>query len=497
MSTASDHRKLDGAAAGGLAWSAGAKSATQLLTWLSTLIAARLLTRGDFGLVNMAGLFGNLTVMLAEFGLGTAVLQMPELDSEVIGQVNTASVAICTAAYFVAVLVAPLVAAFFKAEQVRMLVIVNSLGLIIMGFQSVPTAILEKELDYRKVSIAEALQSCVTAIMTIVLAVSGFAYWSLVIGPLSGRVLQSFLVSWWARPKFRMPRWKQVEAPIRLGVHVAVGRLASAVYLLSDGVIVGRFLGKDALGTYQLAMTLASAPADKIGLLIMRVTGPLFARVQSDLGLVRRYFKIVSEGLSLTILPLLAGLVIVAPECVDVVLGPKWAPAVGPLRWLAVFAGLRTLNTLVSQVLTSLRHTRFTMWMSIFGFVIMPCALIVASRWGTTAVAASWILLAPITILPLVVRALAVMHLRFAEALNSVMPALGGSAAMIAALLAWRWWGGGMQLSPIFKLAGEIVAGGAIYGGVLLGFYRGRIFRYVDFVRGLRKGKTGLVATET
>jgi hypothetical protein len=74
----------------------------------------------------MAGLFANLMSVLAEFGLGTAALQMPELDSGVIAQLNTASTAIFAAMYGLTVLAAPLVAAFFKSGQLKILVVVNS-----------------------------------------------------------------------------------------------------------------------------------------------------------------------------------------------------------------------------------------------------------------------------------------------------------------------------------------------------------------------------------
>ena len=54
--------------------------------------------------------------------------------------------------------------------------------------------------------------------------------------------------------------------------------------------MVGRVLGDSTLGVCRMAMNLASAPAEKISALIMRATGPLFAKVQSDATMVRRYF---------------------------------------------------------------------------------------------------------------------------------------------------------------------------------------------------------------
>src|SRR6266540_2075467 len=95
------HRKLDAALAGGLAWTAGAKWVTQLVTWISVLVAARLLSPSDFGVVEMAGIVGTLTIVLAEFGIGSAVLQMQELDQKILAQLNTVVFLVNLAAFLI------------------------------------------------------------------------------------------------------------------------------------------------------------------------------------------------------------------------------------------------------------------------------------------------------------------------------------------------------------------------------------------------------------
>ncbi len=482
-------RKLDGTVAGGIAWTAGAKAATQLLTWASTLIAARLLSPADFGIVGMAGLFSNFLSVLSEFGLGTAALQMPELDSNVLKQLNAAAPMICTLVYGVAALSAPLVAAFFKSDQLKLLVVVNSFGLVIIGFQSVPTGLLQKDLDYRRLSFIEATQALVMAAGTVSAALMGYAYWSLVVGATAGRFAALCLTYWWKPVGFKFPRWKDIEAPMRLGMHVAVGRIAAGAYLVSDGIVVGKMLGESALGAYQLALALASAPADKIGALLMRVTGPLFAKIQTDTEAIRRYFRTFSESLSLSIMPMMFGLAVVAPEAVRLLLGPKWMAAVGPIRWLALFMGVRDLSVLVSQVLTSLRYTRFIMWMSVLGAVLMPAAFVAASHWGLSAVAASWVILAPVTLLPLLVKLMRTIGFRYRDYFEVLTPAVIGSITMALAVLALRVFLNPHDIGTIPKLAVQMIVGAAVYAGFLQLFYRERLHRYVNFLVALRRGK--------
>jgi teichuronic acid exporter len=491
----SEQRKLDTAFIGGLAWTTGAKLLTQFFSWGSLFILARLLSTSDFGIMDMAAFFVLLTNVLAEFGVGTAVLQMHELDRRKLAQLNTASVALCTFAYGFVVLASPLVATFFHAGQLKLLVIVNGVGLLITGFQSVPVGLLQKDLDYKRLSVAEEIQALLQAVVAVACALHGMGYWSLVAGAFAGKVTAATLTFCWKPVGFAIPRWKEIEAPLRLGWHVAVSRLAWTAYNQSDSIIVGRMLGESALGSYRVALNLASAPAEKIGTLVMRVTGPMFAKVQKDEEAVRRYFKIFSEVLSMSILPLMVGLVVVAPYAIKVLLTAKWDGAVVPLEWLAAFIGARTLSALGQQVLTSLRYTRYNMWVSVASFVIMPAGFYIATRWGAGAVAATWVVLAPVTILPVIVKLLRVIRLPFREYLNVLMPSLVGSAGMLAAVLAAKHWllGSDARVS----LAILVVIGGAVYAAILMTFYRERVIRYVRFLRGLRKGGPELVPTSS
>lgn len=490
------HRHLDKAFAGGLAWTVGAKGVTQAVTWLSLVIAARLLSLSDFGIVEMAGVVANLTNLLAEFGMGTAVMQMRELDRPALRQLNTISLTCCTVAFLGIAVVAPLVADFFRSPQLRLLVIVNSLGFFVTGVQAVPMGLLQRDMDYRRLSLAEAIQVIIQAVVTVGGALAGMGYWALVAGPLAGKGVSAALTAYWRPVGFGWPRWKDVAAPLRFGVEISLNRIAVTAYSQADTIIVGRMLGQAPLGAYRLAVSLAAAPADKIALLLMRVTGPLFARIQTDFGLVRRYFLFISDALALSVFPLVLGLAVVAPEMVRVVLGPRWDLAVVPLEWLAVFMTIRTLNGLMSQVLISLRFTTFSLWISLITFVIMPTSFFVAAHWGINAVAAAWLIMAPATMLPPAVKLFRTIHCSVREYFAVLIPPTVGSAAMLCVVLGLRQWVVPAGWPPAWKLVLEVMAGGAVYGGILLGFYRPLVMRYVQFLMRMRKDRGETMAIE-
>lgn len=491
-----EKRRLDAAVLSGMAWTAGAKWVTQALTWVSVLVAARLLSPADFGIMEMAGAVTIIANVLAEFGIGAAVLQMRDLDRRVLSQLHTVSLVFSTALFIVTAAAAPVVAGFFRNEALTLLVIVNSLGFFITAAQAVPVGLLQRDMDYRRLSIAEAIQAVLQAVVTIACAFAGWGYWTFVAAALTGKGTSAALTWYWQPVRYALPRRDDIAIPMRFGLELAATRVAWTAYSHMDSIVIGRVLGESALGAYRLAVNLASAPADKVGQLLMRVTGPLFARVQDDSALLRRYFFILSDGLILVTLPLLAGLVVVAEEAVHVVLGPKWAAAVGPLQWLSAFMVLRMLQMLVSQVLTSLRMTRFQMVMSFVTFVVMPPAFYLAAGFGTTAVAAALLVTSPVTILPYYVRLFRALGWRMWDYLRVLTPAVVSTVVMTGAVWGLQRWVLPESWAVPVRLGVEVVVGGAVYAGMLLGPFRGGVLEYARVLKQLYRDRGAVKPVE-
>ena len=237
-----DQRNLDARFAGGLAWTAGAKWATQVLTWASVLAVARLLSPSDYGVGEIAGMFVGITNVLAEFGVGTAVLHMPELDRRTLGQLHLFSLLLCTGIFGLSLLAAPGIAWFFRSDHVLFFAATNA-GFLITGVQAVPYGLLQRDMDYRRLALLEAWQVVITSVVTVTTAWYGWGFWALLAGPGIGKISSAALLCSWKRVPFVWPHWDDIRKPVEMGRHVAVGRVAAAAYTSSDGIVIGRTMG--------------------------------------------------------------------------------------------------------------------------------------------------------------------------------------------------------------------------------------------------------------
>jgi len=482
-----DLSDLDKVLVRGVAWTAAVKWLTQVFTWGTTVVVARLLLPSDYGLVGMAAIYINLFTLFSEFGIGTAVVTLQDLTEDQISQLNTLSLILGLLGSIISAAAAIPLGRFFHAPNLPLVVIVLSCGFIVSGIRTVPYSLLQKELRFKVLAVIEGLQGAVQALVTLVLAFLGFGYWALVLGILSFSVTPTGLVLIWRRHSFAFPKFSSIRKVIHYSRHILIGRLCWASFNDSDFIVAGRVLGEAPLGVYTLAWTLAHTPLEKLTTLVNRVTPSVFAKIQTDPDALRRYLRNITGGMALIIFPVTIGMALVAPEFVPLLLGPKWIGVVIPLEVLVLHALVRSNVILLTPLLNVIGEERLVMWNSIVAMIILPISFYIGSRWGTVGIAAGWVVVYPLTQIPLFSRIFRRIHLPRSEYLATMWPALSGCAVMAIFVVTLKSITNGVW--PLHaRLIAEILVGIIVYGMVLLLLHRNYLRGILQFIRAARLG---------
>lgn len=476
---------MDKHLAGGIAWTAGAKWSSQILSWASILVVARLLLPADFGLVGMAVVYLSFVEKFSEFGFGSAVITLRSLTDHQITQINTFSVFSGVAGFLISCGAAVPLGWFFRAPQLPAVVAVMSTTFVMSGFRTVPYSLLQRDLCFKLLSIMETVTALVQALGTLVLALLGLGYWALVLGNIIGAAVSTGLNVAWCPRGFARPRLGSVRHALNFSWQVLVARLAWNFYSDADFLVAGRVLGAAPLGAYTFAWNLATLPVEKVSTLLGRVTPALFSAVQTEYAALRRYLRTLTEALALITLPAAFGLALTAREFVTLVLGTKWLGVIAPLELLAFYASFRSIATLLGPILTALRETRFAMWDNLAAVVLLPSAFYVGSRSGTAGIACAWIIVYPLIAIPLYVRTFRRIGMSAREYVGAVRPALDGSIAMAVVVGALKWalplaW----PLNLRFGL--QVLAGAAAYVLVIVALHGDRLRAFKSLARRLR-----------
>ena len=199
-----------------LAWTGAGRWATQLLTWVSTIVVARILAPSDYGLIGMATIYLGLVAVVSEFGLGQAVITMREMSEKQVAQLNSLSIAAGALLFGISCAVAGPLGKFFHSPKLPPVVVLMSLSFLISGTQVVPDALLQGDLRFKLLASFDTAKALVQALTTVALALLGFGYWSLALGTLAAAVVAAAMAVI-ARPhSLAWPRWKKSNMPCDL-----------------------------------------------------------------------------------------------------------------------------------------------------------------------------------------------------------------------------------------------------------------------------------------
>jgi O-antigen/teichoic acid export membrane protein len=322
-------------------------------------------------------------------------------------------------------------------------------------------------MDYRRVEMLPMLGAAAGGVGGVVLAATGAGAWAIIAQYLIGAAVTTALV-WWRspwRPRFAFSG-ESARSLAGFSIYMLGHRLLYYLQTNGDRFLIGRVLGPAALGSYAVAYNAVIQPASKIGGPLQRIMSPAFCRIQDDPERIAAAWARTVRILAAVSVPALAGLAVVAPDFVPVVLGDHWKPAVPVVQILAWVGVVQALQSLSVDVLLARGRTR-----TIFRFslVLTTCHLVAFSiglNWGIVGVAAmyaaSTTLIEPAQSV-LAARALGVSPMVFFRALTGVFQAALGMCAIV---LGTRLGLVDAGVEPAIRLAACTMVGFVAYVGL-------------------------------
>jgi O-antigen/teichoic acid export membrane protein len=359
-----DHATIARRAAGGAFWTLLAYAAGRFLGFGTNIVLARLLAPADFGLVSFAMILIGAFLLLQDLGVGAALIYTKADIKKVGGTALTINLATALLLFVVTGLGSLAVAARSDNGTIAAIVTALALGLVATAAGSVQTAVLTKDLAFRRKFLPDVLPLLISGLVSIVLAFLGWGVWSLVWGNLAKSV-SATLILWYLAPVRPRPRfdWPIARDLLRYGRHVSLSSVIGFAVMNVDYFIVGHRLGSSALGLYTLAFMIGTLPSTLIGQQIATATFPAYTRLrQAPEALVKLFGDTFAITAALSI-ALGVAVFVGTPSLVGLVLGTKWLAIIGPLRLLTLFGVLRAIEFTFSPLYRAIGRPE-VMWLS-------------------------------------------------------------------------------------------------------------------------------------
>lgn len=367
----------------------------------STVILARLLTPADFGLVAMVTAITGFVAMFKDLGLSQATVQRATINQQQVSTLFWINVALSAALMALVAGLSPLVAWFYGDDRLVGITLALAGEFIFGGLTVQHGALLTRQMRFRALAIIDILSFTAGVAAALGMAWMGLGYWALV-GMPAGQAVANCLLVWIASgwTPGRPARGSGVREMLKFGGNLAGFNLVNYFSRNADNVLIGRFWGDAALGIYTWAYQLMMLPISHIAGPIQQVGVNTLSRLVSRPDDFARYYLQALNRICWATAPMVAILLVCAPEVVRILLGPGWESAARVFQILGITAFFQPIYTTIGWVFVSTGRTdRFLRW-SLMAMPITVAGFVGGLRWGVEGVAWGYAIAFCVGVLP-------------------------------------------------------------------------------------------------
>lgn len=458
-------RGLAGRTARSFLWALVAAGGGKLFSVAAVAVVARILVPEQFGLFAFAIVYVTYLNVVGDLGVGTALVYWKERVDDAAQLTFLINLATGVLWCVLTLILAPVVARFFHSPEGTEILRALALIFPIRSLGNTHDALCRKELQFRDRLLPELGLAVTKGILMVGLALAGAGVWSLVWGQVAGEAVWSaalWLVVPW-RPDWSWPE-DLFRPMLRYGREIVAVNVIAAVVHHADYVVVGRMLGMEELGYYQLAYKIPEMAVLLVLWQVNTVLFPAFSKVGEAREMGGAYVEAM-RYIALIALPAAVGLFFLAEPIVLTLFGGQWEASVPILRALAVYVAFRALGAHAGDVMKAAGRPAILAGIGLAKAVVLVPALVFAARVGTPAVgvAMAGVAAAALPAELLVVRSLTGVRLR--EVVASLQDGVLATVVLAGFLVLWT------RLIPdshgIVLVAGGVCLGAAIYLGAV------------------------------
>lgn len=335
-------------------WAAIGKISTMGISFVVSLILARLLSPSDYGVIALLSVFFAISTSIAECGFTNALIRKKDCNQEDYSTAFYYNLGVSVLLYILLFVGAPYIASFFDEPILTQITRVSALSIIINAISITQRVQLTKQLDFKKQSNISILCSIISGVIGIVLAYQGAGVWALVISSLSSSILSNilllFVVRWCPSLSFSSESFRYLWG---FGSKMLLTGIISTLYANIYSIVIGRAYDSKSLGIFNRGQTTAQLVPDTLTSVFTSTTLPIMAQIRDDrerlLSVYRKMVVLVST-LCIPICCLLASL---AKPFVLFFLTEKWIDSVVYLQIFSLsvmFGAANVVNLNLFQV---------------------------------------------------------------------------------------------------------------------------------------------------
>ncbi len=377
----------------GLIWKFGERISAQLVTFIVSIVLARLLSPAYYGAIAIVNIFIALANVFVVAGFGNSLIQKKDADNVDFSSVFYFNIVLSLVIYIILFFCAPVIADFYNMEILSPVLRVLGLRLIVAGVNSVQHAYVSKHMMFKSFFWSTLFGTLLSGVVGIAMAYAGFGIWALVAQYMVNTTVDTIVlwvtVKWKPVLEFSFIRLKGLFS---YGWKLLVSELLNTGYNELRSLVIGKGYSSSDLAFYTKGKSFPNLIVTNIISSIQSVLFPAMSERQDKKENVKAITRRSIRISSYVMLPMMCGLALIAEPFVRALLTDKWLPCVPFLQIYCFSFSLHPIHTANLQAIKAMGRSDLFLKLEIIKKIIGVIVLVISVKFGVLAIAMTGLL---------------------------------------------------------------------------------------------------------
>jgi len=371
-------------------WTSISTAITLLTTMGRVMVLTRFLEKSDFGLVSITNMVIALCATFTDLGFASVIMYKQKFTDREFSSLYWMQLFLFLIIYCIIGLLAPIIAGFYEEPMLSTLLPIAALSMVFQAVGSLYDSVLQKKFLFKLLAFRNIVSNLFSLVLAVILAWKGLGVFSLVISTLS----QVVIMNTWnfiSGIKIQRPRFtidiKGTLPLIRIGIYQTGTRILDFFSAKLDIMIIGKLLGTEALGVYDLAKDLVFKLVDFVRSVVSKVALPIISNNNSNEDLVRVRFLQVTKIVAYLCVPICATIAVFSKDVVNIIYGKAYIEAAPIVSIFAVVTMLTSIASIFDMLGVAKGRTDLNFKNTICRILVTTPVIALTSLISITAVA--------------------------------------------------------------------------------------------------------------
>lgn len=373
----------------GVRWTSFSAMLSFVLGMVQVALLARLLEKSDFAWVAIAGVFINIGIQLQQAGLNAAIIQQSSLSKVQLSTVYWLNIGFGFLLFILSTVFAYLMGWLYASLILIPIFILYGIVFLIQAFSVQYKALLQKNFHFQTLSIGESIGVIGSFVVSIYLALHGWGAYALVGGYIIKYLAEGIYLIIKGIKHFKPTlewNWESVQPLLQYGGWHLTERLITHFSSQLDILLIGKLLGSEALGTYDVFKRVLVRPINLLNDVFEKITFPVFSKFQNDHNIQKKLYLNLLAHLGAINFPLLAFVAFAAKPIVLLFFGNEWVLQVPVFQLLCAFCALHFLLNPADTLLLAAGKIRLWLLANLAFVPVQILFLIIGGQFDLTII---------------------------------------------------------------------------------------------------------------